>query len=209
MVLRRSLLTIIAALLLGACTMKNQTSEHSAAVPTPPAPTPSAHQFAYVGGGCFWCLEAVFQTEPGVVGVVSGYAGGKVDNPSYRMVCTGTTGHAEIVRIEFDPAKTTFEALLAKFFEAHDPTTLNRQGPDEGTQYRSIILFADGAQQAAAEKALAAAQKNFGGRIVTELVPLQKFYAAEDYHQNYFRQNPDQAYCRFVIAPKLKKLSEH
>jgi len=207
MFVRRSLLTILAATLLCACTMKKQST-----VPPPaasPAPATSAHQFAYFGGGCFWCLEAVFQSEPGVVGVVSGYAGGHTENPTYKAVCSGTTGHAEVVRIEFDPAKISYDRLLTLFFEAHDPTTLNRQGPDEGTQYRSIILAADEAQKATAEKAILAAQKDFGGRIVTEVVPLQKFYAAEDYHQNYFRQNGDQPYCRYVIAPKLQKLGKH
>jgi peptide-methionine (S)-S-oxide reductase len=172
-------------------------------------PLSSGHAVAYLGGGCFWCLEAVFETEPGVVSVVSGYAGGTVENPTYRDVCSGTTGHAEVVRIEFDPTKTSYDRLLTLFFAAHDPTTMNRQGPDEGTQYRSIILVTDAAQKAVAEKALAEAQKKYDGGVVTEVVPLVKFFPAEDYHQHYFRKHPDQQYCRIMIAPKLKKLGRH
>lgn len=177
-----------------------------AAASTTPESNPAPHQFAYFGGGCFWCLEASLETLPGVVAVVSGYSGGAVVNPSYRQVCSGDTGHAEVVRVEFDPAKITYTALLEQFWRIHDPTTLNRQGPDEGTQYRSIILHADDTQRLAAEHSRAQAQAKFGGRIVTEIVPLAKFYEAEEYHQDYFRRNPDQAYCRAVIAPKLKKL---
>lgn len=167
---------------------------------------PTTRQFAYFGGGCFWCLEAFFETWPGVVSVVSGYAGGAVRNPTYRQICSGDTGHAEVVRIEFDPAKTTYAELLASFWKIHDPTTLNRQGPDEGTQYRSVIFHADEAQRVAAQQARAAAQARFEDPIVTEIVPLEKFYEAEAYHQDYFRLNPNQGYCRAVIAPKLKKL---
>ncbi|MBK8478898.1 MAG: peptide-methionine (S)-S-oxide reductase MsrA [Opitutaceae bacterium] len=167
---------------------------------------PPPHSFAYFGGGCFWCLEASLETLPGVVAVVSGYAGGAVVSPTYRQVCSGDTGHAEVVRVEYDPARITYATLLEQFWRIHDPTTLNRQGPDEGTQYRSIILHADEVQRLAAEQSRTAAQTKFGGRIVTEIVPLSKFYEAEAYHQDYFRNNPDQAYCRAVIAPKLKKL---
>ena len=166
----------------------------------------SALQTAYWGGGCFWCLEAYFETLPGVKAVVSGYAGGRLPNPSYRQVCTGETGHAEVVRIDFDPVVVSYEALLEKFWHVHDPTSLNRQGPDEGTQYRSIILYADEAQRAAAERAKAALQQRLADKVVTESVPLEKFYEAEEYHQDYFRKNPDQGYCRAVIAPKLRKL---
>ena len=151
-------------------------------------------------------MEASLESLPGVISVVSGYAGGTVVNPSYREVCTGGTGHAEVVRVEFDPAKITYAALLEQFWKIHDPTTLDRQGPDEGTQYRSIILYADAAQRLAAEQSRTAAQAKFRSRIVTEIVPLEKFYEAEAYHQDYFRRNPDQAYCRAVIAPKLHKL---
>jgi len=166
----------------------------------------SALQTAYFGGGCFWCLEAYFETLPGVKAVVSGYAGGRLPNPTYRQVCTGETGHAEVVRIDFDPVVVSYETLLEKFWHVHDPTSLNRQGPDEGTQYRSIILYADEAQRAAAERAKAALQQRLADKVVTEIVPLEKFYEAEAYHQDYFRKNPDQGYCRAVIAPKLKKL---
>jgi peptide-methionine (S)-S-oxide reductase len=168
--------------------------------------SPSLHQFAYFGGGCFWCIEASLETLPGVIAVVSGYAGGNVSYPTYRQVCSGDTGHAEVVRVEFDPATITYAALLEQFWRIHDPTTLNRQGPDEGPQYRSIILYVDEVQRAAAVQSRLAAQTKLRDRIVTEIVPLEKFYEAEAYHQDYFRKNPDQAYCRAVIAPKLKKL---
>jgi peptide-methionine (S)-S-oxide reductase len=181
------------------------------AIPDSPAlsstvPATPSHQFATFGGGCFWCMEASLESLPGVVAVVSGYAGGTAVNPNYRDVCSGTTGHAEVVRVEFDPAKITYAELLVQFWKIHDPTTLDRQGPDEGTQYRSIILYADAAQRLAAEQSRTVAQAKFRSRIVTEIVPLEKFYEAEAYHQDYFRRNPDQAYCRAVIAPKLHKL---
>ncbi len=171
-----------------------------------PSPSPAPTASAYFGGGCFWCLEAYFEAQPGVVGVVSGYAGGSTRNPTYEAVCSGETGHAEVVRIDFDPARTSYAALLEKFWLIHDPTSLNRQGPDVGTQYRSIILWADEAQRGAAEAAKAALQARLDDRVVTEIVALATFYAAEAYHQDYFRRNPNQGYCRAVIAPKLKKL---
>lgn len=176
----------------------------SAAEPTTPSSATLAR--ATFGGGCFWCTEAVFETEPGVKSVVSGYAGGHVKDPTYREVCNGTTGHAEVIQIEFDPAVVSFDRLLEIFWEAHDPTTLNRQGADEGTQYRSIILTHDETQKAAAEKSKAAAQAHFAAPIVTEIAPLGDFYPAEKYHQDYFRNNGSAPYCRAVIAPKLKKL---
>ena len=197
----RSLLFTAFAVLLSLNMNANPSSDSTA-----PGNTPAPHSFAYFGGGCFWCLEASLETLPGVVAVVSGYAGGAVVSPTYRQVCSGDTGHAEVVRVEYDPAKITYATLLEQFWRIHDPTTLNRQGPDEGTQYRSIILHADEVQRLAAEQSRTAAQTKFGGRIVTEIVPLSKFYEAEEYHQDYFRRNPDQAYCRAVIAPKLKKL---
>ena len=165
-------------------------------------------EFAYVGGGCFWCVEAVFQRIPGVVSITSGYAGGTTENPTYEQVCTGTTGHAEVTRIEFEPQKISYAKLLGYFWEAHDPTTLNQQGADVGTQYRSIILYADEAQKTAAEQSKTEAQKNFRKAIVTEIVPLKKFYAAEKYHQNYYNDNPDQGYCRVVIKPKVEKIEK-
>jgi len=160
------------------------------------------------GGGCFWCIEAVFARLDGVKSAVSGYAGGKVANPTYRQVCEGDTGHAEVVQITFDPSRTSFEKLLEVFWAAHDPTTLNRQGADTGTQYRSVIFYENDAQKAAAEKSKLAAQKEFKHPIVTEIAPLQKFYPAEDYHQDYFEINGRAPYCQVVIAPKLRQLIE-
>jgi peptide-methionine (S)-S-oxide reductase len=165
-------------------------------------------EFATLGGGCFWCVEAVYQRIPGVKSVTSGYAGGRIENPTYRQVCSGATGHAEVTRIEFDPKIISYEKLLDYFWDAHDPTTLNRQGADEGTQYRSIILYRDAAQKAAAEKSKAEAQKRFKSPIVTEIVPLKKFYPAEDYHQDYYNQNSNQPYCRAVIRPKVEKIEK-
>jgi len=161
-----------------------------------------------LGGGCFWCTEAAYQLLPGVKSVVSGYAGGTTSNPSYEEVCSETTGHAEVIRIKFDPAEISLVKVLAYFWDIHDPTTLNRQGGDVGTSYRSIILYADEAQKLAAEKSLAEAQKSFGALIVTQLAPLEKFWPAEDYHQDYFAKHPNQGYCQMVIAPKIRKL-EH
>ena len=165
-------------------------------------------EVATLGGGCFWCTEAVFQMLPGVKSVTSGYAGGTTPNPTYKQVCEGNTGHAEVIQIKYDPGLISYEKLLATFWEAHDPTTLNRQGADTGTQYRSIILYSSAAQKAAAEKSKAAAQKHFRQPIVTEIVPLGKFYPAEDYHQDYFRNNPNQPYCRLVISPKVEKFEK-
>ncbi|MFT3782601.1 MAG: peptide-methionine (S)-S-oxide reductase MsrA [Nibricoccus sp.] len=158
-----------------------------------------------LGGGCFWCLDATFRLVPGVKNVVSGYAGGDVANPTYEQVCTGRTGHAEVVKIEYDPAQVPLEKLFDMFWTVHDPTTLNYQGNDHGTQYRSIILYANEDQKAAAEKAIAAAQKKFSEKIVTEVLPLKAFYPAEDYHQDYFAKNPTQGYCRYVVKPKVDK----
>lgn len=178
---------------------------------TPKAMTPETsprpgHEFATFGGGCFWCTEAAFELVEGVKDVVSGYAGGHLDNPTYKQVCTGQTGHAEVIRIEFDPRQVSYERLLEVFWMAHDPTTLNRQGNDVGPQYRSIIQYHSDAQKVAAEKSKAAAAKQFSRPIVTEIVPATKFYVAEAYHQDYFRLNPTQGYCQAVIAPKIKKL---
>ena len=171
-------------------------------------PMESKNEFAVLGGGCFWCMEAVFEHVPGVKSVVSGYAGGHTRNPSYPEVCTDTTGHAEVVRIEFDPAVVSYGHLLDVFWNAHDPTTPDRQGADQGTQYRSVILFADEAQKAAAEKSKAAAQARYSDRIVTEIVPLKEFFPAEEYHQHYFAKNPTAGYCRLVIKPKVSKLQK-
>jgi peptide-methionine (S)-S-oxide reductase len=163
---------------------------------------------ATLGGGCFWCTEAIYQMLPGVKSVTSGYAGGTTENPTYKEICSGKTGHAEVIQIEYDPKLVSYDKILQTFWEAHDPTTLNRQGADTGTQYRSIILYNNEAQKIAAEKSKAAAQKNFSKPIVTEIVPLKHFYKAELYHQDYYRSNPDQPYCRAVIQPKVEKF-EH
>ena len=160
------------------------------------------------GGGCFWCIEAVFARLDGVKASISGYAGGKTPNPTYKEVCNGDTGHAEVVQIEYDPARTSFEKMLEIFWAAHDPTTLNRQGADVGTQYRSVIFYENDAQKVAAENSKKSAQKDFAAPIVTEIAPLTKFYPAEDYHQDYFELNGRQPYCQAVIAPKLRQLIE-
>jgi peptide-methionine (S)-S-oxide reductase len=168
---------------------------------------PTTTQHVTFGGGCFWCIEAVFQRLKGVKSVASGYAGGEVPNPTYQQVCTGETGHAEVVQLEYDPAQVSFETLLKVFWAAHDPTTLNRQGGDRGTQYRSVIFYENDAQKAAAEKSKAAAQPEFKDPIVTQIAPLTKFYKAEGYHQNYFNENADKnPYCSAIIRPKLQKL---
>lgn len=161
---------------------------------------------AVLGGGCFWCIEAVFEKVDGVVSAVSGYAGGHLEDPTYKEVSSGRSGHIEVVEILFDPQLITYEEILKLFFKAHDPTSLNRQGADVGTQYRSAILYTSEDQRIKAEQAVQEASKNYEDPIVTEIEPLEKFYKAEDYHQDYFRNNPQAAYCRFVISPKLKKL---
>lgn len=163
---------------------------------------------ATIGGGCFWCVEAVMLSLRGVERVVSGYSGGKVKDPSYREVCHGQTGHAEVVQITFDSAELSFRDLLFIFFSTHDPTTLNRQGGDSGTQYRSVIFYHNDEQRATAEAVIAELTEDniFDRAIVTELVPLDVFYPAEDYHQDYFNANQNQPYCQAVIAPKVAKL---
>ncbi|MBX7056724.1 MAG: peptide-methionine (S)-S-oxide reductase MsrA [Leptospirales bacterium] len=161
---------------------------------------------ATLGGGCFWCLEAVFQRQPGVKRVRSGYAGGKIANPGYRQVCAGDSGHAEVVEIEFDSNETSYDKLLELFWACHDPTTLNRQGADVGTQYRSVIFYHDESQKRMAEASRAAAQSHFERPIVTEILAAPTFYPAEDYHQNYYQDNRAQPYCMYVIRPKMEKL---
>jgi len=167
---------------------------------------PHKTEKATLGGGCFWCVEAVLERLPGVKSVVSGYAGGHTENPTYEEVCAGNTGHAEVVQVEFDPAQISFQQVLKAFWKGHDPTTPNRQGADKGTQYRSIILYHDDAQRAAAEKSKLEAASDFADPIVTEIKPLVKFYPAEDYHQDYFAKNPNAPYCVYVIKPKLDKV---
>jgi peptide-methionine (S)-S-oxide reductase len=164
-------------------------------------------EVATLAGGCFWCLEAVYDDLKGVESVESGYANGQVINPTYEQVCTGRTGHAEVVQITYDPQVVTFGDLLDVFFTIHDPTTLNRQGNDVGPQYRSGIYYHTPEQKQVAEEKIAeiTAQKLWSNRIVTEVQPLDKFYIAEDYHQEYFARNPNQGYCQFVVAPKVAK----
>lgn len=168
---------------------------------------PKSQEIATLAGGCFWCLEAVFDDLNGVEDVVSGYSGGPVPNPTYKMVCSGSTGHAEVVQVAFDPNVIAYRDLLKVFFAIHDPTTLNRQGGDVGTQYRSAIFYHSEEQKKAAEDVIRelTAEKLWDDPIVTEVAPLKKFYPAEMYHQEYFRRNPEQAYCRMVIAPKVAK----
>jgi len=161
---------------------------------------------ATLGAGCFWCVEAVYQDLKGVHRVASGYMGGSVKNPTYQQVCTGTTGHAEVIQVMFDPEVISFEEILYVFWHTHDPTTLNRQGNDAGTQYRSAIFCHDERQKEIAEKSKAEASDLWPDPIVTEIVPIGTFYVAEDYHQNYFKDNPNQPYCMMVINPKIQKL---
>jgi len=163
---------------------------------------------ATLAGGCFWCLEAVYLNVRGVEKVESGYAGGEVDNPTYEAVCTGRTGHAEVVQVTYDPQVISYRELLEIFFTIHDPTTLNRQGADSGTQYRSAIFYHSPAQKTEAEQMIATLdrEKVYDSAIVTQVVPLDRFYPAEEYHRDYYRRNPGQGYCRAVIAPKVSKL---
>ncbi len=167
-------------------------------------------QKATFGGGCFWCTEAVFQQVKGVEAVFSGYSGGKTKNPTYRQICSGTTGHAEVIQVHYDPKVISYEELLEIFWKTHDPTTLNRQGADVGTQYRSVIFYHDDEQKRLAElyKKKLDESKAFSNPIVTEISPFTEFYSAEDYHQNYYESNPAQPYCTFVIGPKLEKFRQ-
>ena len=163
-----------------------------------------------LAGGCFWCLEAAFEQLDGVVSVLPGYMGGHDPQPTYEAVCRGDSGHAEVVQIEFDPAKIDFDTLLTAFFTIHDPTTLNRQGHDVGTQYRSVIFFHDAGQQAAARAMIARLNGEgvWGGPIVTDITPVSTFFVAEEYHHQYFRRNPEQGYCMAVVGPKARKLRQ-
>jgi len=173
--------------------------------------TDAEKELATLAGGCFWCLEAVFDDLRGVDSVESGYMGGKTANPSYEEVCSGETGHAEVAQLSFDPKQVSFKEILEVFFVIHDPTTLNRQGNDVGTQYRSAIFYHSPGQKAGAEQVIAnmSAAKIYEDPIVTEVVPASKFYVAEDYHQEYFRRNPAQPYCAFVVRPKVAKFRKH
>ena len=166
---------------------------------------------AFLGGGCFWCLEAVFDRVSGVKSVESGYMGGHVDNPAYRQVCAGTTGHVEIVRVIFDPNEISYRDLLEIFFAIHDPTTLNRQGNDVGTQYRSVVFYNSEEQRKEAEETIARlnAARTYPSPIITAIEPASKFFVAEDYHQEYYENNSSQPYCQFVVAPKLQKFEKY
>jgi peptide-methionine (S)-S-oxide reductase len=167
-------------------------------------------EIAVFGGGCFWCTEAIFENVEGVVSVESGYSGGSLKNPTYKEVCTGTTGHAEVVRILFDPEKVSYEFLLSVFFKTHDPTTLNYQGNDHGTQYRSVIFYTTEEQKLTVNLIIEKlnTEKVYDKPVVTEVKPLALFYMAEDYHQHYFARNPNQGYCQFVVQPKVEKFKK-
>jgi peptide-methionine (S)-S-oxide reductase len=173
------------------------------------AETPAAKlESAIIGGGCFWCVEAQYKMLKGVKKVVSGYAGGHVKNPTYKQISEGYTGHAEVIRVDYDPAEITFRDVIDLFWDAHDPTTLNRQGNDVGTQYRSIILYTSEEQKKISEESKVNAEKIIGKPLVTEIVPLEIFYPAEDYHQDYFTNNPYQGYCQAVVRPKVSKFKQ-
>ena len=167
--------------------------------------TQTTMEVATLGGGCFWCLDAVYRQIRGIHSVVSGYAGGSVDAPSYEQICTGRTGHAEVVRLTYDASIISYRDLLEIFFTIHDPTTLNRQGNDVGSQYRSVIYFHDDAQRAIAAELIGTTAALWDAAVVTELTPVPRFYTAETYHQDYFRQNPQQGYCSYVVQPKVAK----
>ena len=161
---------------------------------------------ATLAGGCFWCLEAVYEQVEGVASVESGYSNGRVERPTYEQVCSGGTGHAEVVRVSFDPQRISYREILEIFFAIHDPTTLNRQGNDVGTQYRSGIYFHTPEQERVAKEVMAEAQQAHGGRVVTELEPVRNYWRAEDYHQHYYANHPDQGYCAFVVGPKVENI---
>jgi peptide-methionine (S)-S-oxide reductase len=201
--------TLIFSFVFGSCAQTKQKPKTVTSKATTETMQNSNLSTATLGNGCFWCTEAIFQQLKGVASVASGYSGGQVKNPSYREVCDGTTGHAECLEIQFDPAVISYEKLLEVFFTTHDPTTLNRQGADVGTQYRSVIFYHDEEQRAIAERV----KKDFAPTIwddpiVTEISAVEKFYKAEDYHQNYFNDNPNQGYCRIIINPKVQKFRE-
>jgi len=205
--------TSILLLLLGVCVvvyLGGMLIRPGASSVLEPSEAPDRLARATFGGGCFWCTEAVFQQLKGVHSVVSGYSGGSVKNPSYRQICTGTTGHAEAIQITYDPTVVSYEDLLAVFWQTHDPTTLNRQGDDEGTQYRSVVFYHDEEQKRAAENAKQKLDASglFDDPIVTEIAPSTEFYRAEISHQDYYKEHSAQPYCRFVIRPKLEKLKK-
>lgn len=193
-----------------ACNSQNKVSNKTSMTQTNNQPTPEGLEKATLGAGCFWCVEAVFQRLKGVTKVESGYTGGKTKNPTYKEICTGTTGHAEVAQVTFDPKIISFAEILEVFWRTHDPTTLNRQGNDAGTQYRSAIFYHNDEQRKIAEKSKqeADAAKIWTNKIVTEVTQLGTYYPAEDYHQNYYNNNRNQGYCVYVIDPKVEKLKK-
>ena len=202
-----NLFVLLCAVLSSAVLLASDTNIATAKNPVVKNVIPEGAEIITLGAGCFWCTEAVFQEIPGVYSVVSGYMGGQTKNPTYREVCTGTTGHAEVARIAFNPKETSLDKVLKVFWHLHDPTTLNRQGADAGTQYRSAIFFYSDEQRKVAEKSKAEAGKEFADPIVTEITAASTFFEAEDYHQDYYKLNKNKnPYCRMVISPKLKKL---
>lgn len=205
---RRKLLALVLLLpSLASCEPQNTPMSPDAKLPAKMPEVPAGAEVTDLAAGCFWCIDAAFRQLDGVYSVTSGYMGGSVKNPTYEDICTGESGHAEVVRVVFDPKKVEFERLLAWFWDLHDPTTLNRQGNDVGTQYRSAIYYHSAGQKKIAEASKAAAKANFKDPIVTEITQASEFYPAESYHQNYYMENKSKnSYCRFVIEPKLKKL---
>ena len=198
----------IAALVTGILLAMSHADEVSQSASTePPSPESKSLRKATFGGGCFWCTEAVFKELAGVRSVVSGYSGGHVENPTYREICTGTTGHAEVIQVTYDPQTVSYDELLEVFWKTHDPSTLNRQGNDIGTQYRSVVFYHDEEQQKTAEDYMKKLDQSgaFERPIVTQIAPLEKFYPAEDYHQDYYALNREQGYCQIVIRPKMEK----
>lgn len=198
----KPLLSILAITLLSVCNAMSEDDKKPATMPE----VPKGAEVATLGAGCFWCIEAVYDQIDGVHSVTSGYMGGTLNNPTYQQICTGTTGHAEVVQVVFDPKKLTYGKLLEWFWALHDPTTLNRQGADVGTQYRSAIYFHSEEQKKAAEASKKAAAADFKSPIVTEITKLETFYPAEKYHQDFYVQNKSNGYCRAIISPKLEKL---
>ncbi|MEP4079358.1 peptide-methionine (S)-S-oxide reductase MsrA [Haloferula sp.] len=198
----KPLLSILAVVLFSACNAMSEEDKKPAPIPE----VPKGAEVVTLGAGCFWCIEAVYDQIDGVHSVTSGYMGGSVNNPTYEQICTGTTGHAEVVQVVFDPEKLKLEKLLEWFWALHDPTTLNRQGADVGTQYRSAIFYHTDEQKKAAEASKKAAASDFKNPIVTEITKVEHFYPAENYHQDFYVQNKSNGYCRAVISPKLEKL---
>ncbi|MDB5228323.1 MAG: peptide methionine sulfoxide reductase [Bacteroidota bacterium] len=208
----KSFFTILSLLFLAGCNHAQNQPQLAENKPFKKAEKPMNKnlEVATLGGGCYWCMEAVFQRLDGVEKVESGFSGGKEKNPSYRDVCTGTTGHAEVIHITFDPSKVPFSEILKVFFTMHDPTTLNQQGNDVGTQYRSVVFYHNDAQKKAAEEIISELNKAhaYPSPIVTEVTQFDKFYKAEDYHQNYYNNNKSQGYCAYVIQPKIEKFEK-